>query len=70
MPGDVIQVDIEAGVFAGQFMIICSQHSWGYVCCQNRENGISGYARLTHEQVHYVGKAVFVPEDINDPATS
>ena len=63
-PGDVVQLDPACGpVFGGAFMLVTEPKVWGaqgYV--QGLDKG-RAYYRAKTEQMHFVGKAEWVPND-------
>lgn len=69
--GDVVQLDPEKqaeGFFAGCFMMVTEPKSWGaqgFICMPGERGTLPGraYFRAKHEDMHYVGRAEFVPGD-------
>lgn len=70
--GDVVQLDPDAvanQAFAGAFMLVTEPKAWGaqgfvQVLGENREGpGPRAYYRAGWDEMHLIGRAVFVPGD-------
>lgn len=71
---DVVQIDPEkhgGGFFAGCFMTITEPKAFGaqgFVCIPGKRGEPPGQAfyRAKHDEMHFVGRAVFVPANDAD----
>jgi hypothetical protein len=70
--GDIVQIGpIENGFFTGCLMMVTESFSWGaqgFVAVPGERGTIPNraYTRVKFEDMEYVGKASFVPVDLDD----
>lgn len=73
-PGDVVQLAPEGDhAFWGCFMMITEPKSWGaqgFICMPEKRGEVPGsaYFRAKWEQMEFVGRAAWVPQDVIDEA--
>jgi len=69
--GDVVQIDPEGhkgAMFAGCFMLVTEPLSWGamgFISCPEDPGPGAAYLRVKFENMEYIGRAVWVPNEEN-----
>ena len=74
--GDVVQINPEAykdGMFSACFMLVTEPKTWGamgFILCPESPEPGAAYLRVKFENMEYIGKAKWIPQNELDEVDS